>query len=274
MNNGGDMKRNRISILLMLIFSLESFSLDLNINSDIEIPDICRELPSATLPTDLSPICLSAQLAAQSFPPLLPSANQLCMVLEGITAEIGVFQIQINTIYDICDTALAEIETQMMMGVNEYNLISTDTFSLLEKLSNVSNVEDLYFESVQRNNGYLGEDEDQWMEILENTQHPEIQYSSINYFQKVSGAEYLGKSTLENNNQNLIVKTLQDEISETTTLKQSQDLAARMAGELAFQQNVFSQLIAEYLELESAQAMKELTQERWYQNLLKKRDEP
>lgn len=266
------MLRNAIKVFL-LIFSLDvCIAIDLSINDDIEIPAICHHLPEATSPVDLSAACLSAQIAAETFPPLLPAANRLCLILEGTTAWVGVLQHRVNLAHEVCDSALAELENTVVSGITEYNALFTDLPSLLDKLSGVSSADDLYDESVLSEYEILGLSVNEWTLILDDENDDSQNFVNHNFFQKIAGSKYLGSQQFNARTQMSIVEDLQSRISETITLKESQDLQVRMAAELSYQKNVFMQLMAELLEIESANAMKETSQQRWYHNLTRKRE--
>jgi hypothetical protein len=245
---------------------------DFEINADIEIPDICQNLPSELSAADLSGACLSAQIAAEAWPPLLPAANRLCMILEGITANTVHLQMAVNNVHEFCDTAMLEIENNVKKGINEFHLDETDFQSLLNRLSKVTNNQDLKQKSLTEAGEFIGESDDVWMdEILVNEREPVKEYVDKNLLEKTAGADYLALENLTNDNRDLISR-LQEQISTTTTIKQSQDLSMRIVAEIGFQQNVFNQLLGEYLQLESAIAQRKIAQEEWYRKLLKKRE--
>jgi hypothetical protein len=256
----------------LLLISINSQAFDFEINADIEIPAVCEHLPEELTAVDLSAACLSAQLAAEAWPPLLPAANRLCMILEGMTAEVVHLQMAVNNIYEVCDTAMAELEDAVKRGTNEFYLEETDIASLLKRLSSVTNDEELKQKALTEPGEFIGTSDDDWLDdILNNDREPEKSLVKKKLLEQVAGAEFLALENLDNDNRELI-RQLQEGISNTVTIKQSQDLSMRIVAEIGFQQNVFNQLLGKYLELESAMAQRRITQEEWYRKLLKKRE--
>lgn len=261
----------KISLLVLIVISINVTAFDFNINDDIDIPNICENLPNQLNPVNLSAACLAAQTAAQTFPPLLPAANQLCQILEGITAEVTHLQMGVNNIYETCDSAMADVEIAVKTGVNDYFLDGTNFQSLLTRLSNINDNQDLKRKALDQPGEYIGVSEGDWYDnILNNNREPEQTLVDKNFLEKTAGAEYLALSNLNNNNKDLI-RDLQKQISETKTIKESQDLSMRIIAEIGFQQNIYNQLLGDYLLLESAIAQKRMMQDRWYKKLLTKR---
>ncbi|MFK5880136.1 MAG: hypothetical protein QM478_11665 [Flavobacteriaceae bacterium] len=261
--------KNNFLLLIFLTINVSAF--DFNINDDIDIPNICENLPSKLNPVNLSAACLAAQTAAVAYPPLLPAANQLCQILEGVTAQTTYLQMAVNNAYEYCDTAMEDLNNKVKTGTNDYFLNFTDINSLLNRLNGVTNNKELNQKALEEPGEFVGVTESEWLdEILEYEREPEKSLVNKNLLKKTAGAEYLALKNLNNDNSELI-RELQKKISKTKTIKESQDLSMRIIAEIGFQQNVYNQLIGEYLQLESALAQKRLVQDRWYKKLLTKR---
>ncbi|WP_395377976.1 hypothetical protein [Marinicella sp. W31] len=263
---------SKIVKVVIMLFPIQLFAQDLFINDDVQIPSLCENLPVITNPVDLSGACLAAQLAAND-PISKNFANELCQRLEGITAAVGVIQIEVNKAHDICKTAFGDLQNQMFSGINDYHLELSAYQDLLKRLNNIRSLQDL-LELLTDNDGYyLNEDIDDWQEVYaaEDEKHKSMEIVGMNYLEVASGADFLSQEMLEKGNaerQLAYIDSLQERAGEGVSLKESQDITVRMMAELAMQSNVSQQLLNQYLRLEAAESMKKLSQENYYHRLL------
>lgn len=260
------------SIFLMSM-SFHVLALDVDLGVDIEIPPICENIPQFAQPIDLSPACLSAQLAAESFPPLLPAANQLCQILEGTTAIQGVIQIEVNTIHEQCQLAFSQIQRDLLEGEYDYAQILNGIFEQRQRVADSTNTVELLENAISNEEvGFIPFES--WSEILE--QGNKGDYSRNKLLEETAKSKYLAKFNIDSgNSQGQIerVKTLIDMTGRDVAVKGSQDVNVRLMGELTYQQQVFQQLLNQYLALLAAQEEERLAGEAYWKQFLGDDDE-
>lgn len=228
--------------------------------TDLDVPAVCNSIEDITSPVDLSPACLAAQIAAQSYPVLLPAANQLCQILEGTTAAIGKVQIQINTVAEQCQNAMLELEEEMMVSMNPQITELYNSYEDHKKLL----ADILKYEDLLRNGELqilLGVEIEEWEELLERTGNDTQTYADKQLYNSVNQSNYLLDKNLTEGGfarQQQKVKTMLQTAGSHISLKESQDMNVRMTAELVYQQQAFQQLLTQYLALKAGEEQQKL----------------
>lgn len=246
--------------LILVFATFQVNALELNLG-DLEIPAVCEAIPGLTMPVDLSPACLAAQMAASAQPYLLPAANQLCQILEGTTAAVGVIQIQVNTAIEICQEAMLDLEKQMMFGASpQIATFMNNLYEHKKRLSGINSYQDLI--NLARSNDQLvaGLEQDDWDPIIDKSKDESVAAADRKLFEALTDTQYLVKKNLQEgglSQQAAKVKTMLETTGSQVKLKEAQDMNVRMTAELVYQQHVFQQMLAQYLALQSAESLLE-----------------
>ncbi|WP_395378208.1 hypothetical protein [Marinicella sp. W31] len=260
-------------VIFLLIVTNPIFALDIDLGADLEIPAICENIPEFALAVDLSPACLSAQLAAEAFPPLLPAANRLCQILEGTTAIQGVIQIEVNTIHEQCQLAFSQMQRDMFEGDYDYSQILNDILDRRRRVANSTNDIELLENAIsQEQVGFISHED--WKDILAHGNKGD--YARLSLVDEVAKTKFLSKFNLDNGNaQGQIerVKALIDMAGSDIEIKGSQDINSRLMGELSYQQQVFQQLLNQYIALLAAQEQERLAGQEFWTNFIGGNDE-
>jgi len=259
-----------IYALIGLLTTSNSFA-QLNIDlDDFEIPPICENIQEFVTPVDLSPACLAAQTAATSFPPLLPAANQLCQVLEGTTATLGVFQIEINIIYEKCQLELAKIENELTKGISEYSDYLNTPFIKKKRLLGATSNQELEDKAVIK--GVLDIDFEEWDEIHELSINDTSVFTKKRLIREVVKSNYVVDQFLvdgvANDLINMVVQMLHKSGSDVS-IKASQDLHVRMTAELVYQQQAMQQIMNQYLALIAAEEQEKMASQKYFSEFIR-----
>lgn len=247
--------------IIFVLFAFDAVALELDLG-DLEVPAVCEAIPALTTPVDLSPACLAAQIAAEAYPPLLPAANQLCQILEGTTATVGVIQIQVNTAIEKCQQAMLDLEKQMMIGASPEIANFLNTLNeQRERLAGIKSFQDLIDFATRNDQLVAGLEQTDWEEIITRSNDETVSYSDVKAFEAFVGANYLAKTNLQDgllSQQAQKVKTMLETTGSHVKVKESQDMNVRMTAELVYQQHVFQQMLAQYLELQATRTQQDL----------------
>lgn len=254
----------KLSFIFLGAVTFQAHSLELDLGG-LEVPAVCDAIPGLTSPIDLSPACLAAQTAAQAQPYLLPAANQLCQILEGTTATIGVIQIEVNTAIEKCQEAMLDLEQKMMFGASpQIAQFMNSMYDHYDRLSGIQSYQDLIDLARANNQLVAGLEGDEWDKVVNKSNDESKTYANKSYFDTYRDVNYMAKENLQNgglSRQSSKVKTMLETAGTHQKVKESQDMNVRMTAELVYQQHVFQQMLAQYLQLQSARAQIDLADE-------------